>query len=41
MVLNNVLNQQINNEEVLEAKNLFAIDYLKLKVEITKALLHK
>ncbi|MCH7310613.1 phage/plasmid replication protein, II/X family [Acinetobacter sp. ANC 4805] len=35
MVLNNVLNQEINNEEVLEAKNLFAIDYLKLKVEIT------
>ena len=35
MVLNNVFNQQVNNEEVLEAKNLFAIDYLKLKVEIT------
>ena len=35
MVLNNVLNQQINNKEVLEAKNLFAIDYLKIKVQIT------
>ena len=35
MVLNNVLNQQINNEEVLEAKHIFAIDYLKVKVEIT------
>ncbi|WP_228271911.1 phage/plasmid replication protein, II/X family [Acinetobacter soli] len=35
MVLNNVFNQKVNNEEVLEAKNLFAIDYLKLKVEIT------
>lgn len=35
MVLNNVLNQEINNEEVLEAKNLFAIDYLKIKVQIT------
>ena len=35
MVLNNVFYQQVNNEEVLEAKNLFAIDYLKLKVEIT------
>ena len=35
MVLNNVLNQRINNKEVLEAKNLFAIDYLKIKVQIT------
>lgn len=35
MVLNNVLNQQINNKEALEAKNLFAIDYLKIKVQIT------
>ena len=35
MVLSNVLNQQINNEEVLEAKHIFAIDYLKVKVEIT------
>lgn len=35
MVLNNFLNQEVNNKEVLEAKNLFAIDYLKLKVQIT------
>lgn len=35
MVLSSVLNQTINNEEVLEAKHIFAIDYLKVKVEIT------
>lgn len=35
MVLNNVLNQQINNDGMLEAKNLYAIDYLKIKVRIT------
>ncbi len=35
MVLNSVLNQTINEEEVLCATNLFAIDYLKIKVQIT------
>lgn len=35
MALNNVLNQEVNNKDVLEDKNLFAIDYLKIKVEIT------
>jgi|LSQX01.1.fsa_nt_gb II/X family phage/plasmid replication protein len=35
MVLNSVLNQTINEEEVVDTTNLFAIDYLKVKVQIT------
>jgi len=35
MVLKTVLNQTINDEEVVETTNLFAVDYLKIKVQIT------
>lgn len=35
MVLNSFLNQTINEEEVVETTNLFAVDYLKIKVQIT------
>lgn len=34
MVLKTVLNQTINDEEVVETTNLFAVDYLKIKVQI-------
>ena len=35
MILNSVLNQKLNEEEVVDTTNLFAIDYLKIKVQIT------
>ena len=35
MVLSSVLNQTINKEKVVETTNLFAVDYLKIKVQIT------
>ena len=31
MVLKTVLNQTINDEEVVETTNLFAVDYLKIR----------